>query len=213
MKSHSNETGYTMLETIMYISVLIVLGGVLAKYVHTVFERYKTGRAAQQVVDLKKAIMQYTAKDEDYRKLDLEEMVTHRALPYDLMSRTNALGGNVLLGPVSKIGTTPSDDAKDNYMFYITFDGLPQASCVELLSQNQFYGGGTDIDCIIANDATLWGYEYSLFNGCGESNPTSENVARMTDNGGESISDKITISKAIEACSKKTNNKITWIFS
>lgn len=213
MKAHTEENGYTMLETIMYISVMIVLGGVLAKYVHTVFERYKTGRVSQQVVDLKNAIMQYTATAEDYAKLDIENMVKDRALPFDLMMKTNALGGNVLLGPVSKIGETPSADSKDNYMFYITFDGLPPASCTELLSQGQFYGGGSDIDCIIVNDNVRWGYEYSLYENCGTGNPQANNVAKQIGNVAESITDKITVSAAVSACNKTRDNKITWIFS
>lgn len=213
MKTHTNENGFTMLETIMYISVMIVLGGVLAKYVHTVFIRYKTGRVSQQVVDLKKAVIQYTAANEDYARLDLNKMVTDRALPFDLMTKVNALGGKILLGPVSKMSTPPSTDPKDNYMFYITFEGLPRESCIELLSQGQFYGGGSDIDCIIANDLTRWGYEYSLYTNCGEGNPKSENVAKQTSHGAESITDKITLSAAVNACNKKTNNKITWIFS
>lgn len=213
MKSHTNEYGSTMLETIMYISVMIVLGGVLAKYVHTVFERYKTGRVSQQVVDLKNAVSQYTATAEDYSKLDIDNMVKDRALPFDLMSKANALGGNILLGPVSKMSETPSANPNDNYMFYITFEGLPQASCIELLSQGQFYGGGSDIDCIIANDEIRWGYEYSLYESCGKSNPKSENVAKMVGNKAESITDKVTLSAAVTACSRKNNNKITWIFS
>lgn len=213
MKSNSNENGYTMIETIMYISVMIVLGGVLAKYVHTVFLRYKTGRASQQVVDIKKAVIQYTATDEDYRRLDLDKMVADRALPYDVMAKVNALGGKISLGPVSKIGSTPSGNAKDDYMFYVTFDGLPQSSCVELLSQGQFYGGGSDIDCIIANDTTRWGYTYSLYDGCGAGNNKSANVAKQNGSNAESIMDKITMTAALKACHKKIGNKITWIFS
>jgi len=213
MKANSNENGYTMLETIMYISVMIVLGGVLAKYVHTVFLRYKTGRASQQVVDIKKAVIQYTATDEDYSRLDLDKMVADRALPYDALSKVNALGGQILLGPVSKISGTPSGEAKDDYMFYITFDGLPRSSCVELLSQGQFYGGGSDIDCIIANDTTRWGYQYSLYASCGAGNPKSENVAKQNGSNAESIMDKITMTAALNACNKEVNNKITWIFS
>lgn len=213
MKSHTSENGYTMLETIMYISIMIVLGGVLAKYVHTVFERYKTGRVSQQVVDLKKAIMQYTATDEDYSRLDIDKMIDDRAIPFDLTGKLNALGGRISFGPVSKINATPSTDVKDNYMFYITFEGLPQTSCVELLTQGQFYGGGSDIDCIITNDEVKWGYQYSLYASCGRNNPKSENVAKMVDNKAESITDKITISTALSACNKQKNNKITWIFS
>lgn len=207
MPSHTNEKGYTMLEAIMYISLMIVLGTVLAKYVHTVFQRYKTGRVAQQVIDIKKAVMFFTAADEDYSKLTLDEMVEKRALPYDLLSKRSSLGGPIKLGPVSALVSSP--DINDNYMFYITFENLPDKSCIELLTQGQFYGGGTDIDSILVNGTHAWRYQYSLYN-------TTEIHSIVTISlkpNQTNASIEVTIDKALEACSKNDNNKITWIFS
>lgn len=207
MRSHSNENGYTMLEAIMYISIMIVLGVVLTKYVHTVFERYKTGRVSQQVVDLKKSVVFYTAADEDYHRVTLDGMVEKRAIPFDMLSKKNALGGDIKLGPVSELVENP--EVEDNYMFYITFGGLPQASCIELLSQGQFYGGGMDIDSVIANKTYVWRYEYSLYKTGGIPNV---NTVKLTV-GQTSAAIEVNISVALKACSKKQNNEITWIFS
>ena len=55
MRTTGSEKGYTMLETIMYIGILGTLGAILASYASEVFGRYKTGRIAQQILDLKKA--------------------------------------------------------------------------------------------------------------------------------------------------------------
>ncbi len=210
MRSHSNENGYTMLEAIMYISIMMVLGTVLAKYVHSVFQRYKTGRVSQQVVDIKKAVTFFTAADEDYSRLTLDEMVEKRALPYDLLSKRSALGGVIKLGPVSELMATPV--INDNYMFYITFGNLPMASCVELLSQGQFYGGGTDIDTILVNGTHAWRYQYSLYNtGATSGLKNVETVSLKANQTSAAI--EVTVAKAVQACSKKENNEITWIFS
>ena len=53
MRTTGSEKGYTMLETIMYIGILGTLGAILASYASEVFGRYKTGRIAQQILDLK----------------------------------------------------------------------------------------------------------------------------------------------------------------
>ena len=74
MRTTGSEKGYTMLETIMYIGILGTLGAILASYASEVFGRYKTGRIAQQILDLKKAIITYTAASEDSSELDMQKM-------------------------------------------------------------------------------------------------------------------------------------------
>ncbi len=94
-------------------------------------------------------------------------------------------------------------------MFYITFGNLPDTSCVELLSQGQFYGGGTDIDSIIANKTFAWRYPYSLYKTDGIANVNT--VTIQPGQTGGSI--EINISEAVKSCTQKQNNEITWIFS
>ncbi|MCM1323773.1 MAG: hypothetical protein NC218_06390 [Acetobacter sp.] len=208
MRRASDENGYTMLEAIMYISIMIVLSGVLAKYVGTVFTRYKTGRVSQQVVDLKKIIVFFTAADEDYSKLTLEELTEKKALPFDMANQHNALGGKIEISSVQAMrkeaGLSTTSD--DNYMFHISFDGLPRESCIELLTQGQFYGGGTDIDTIIVNNSYAWQYQYSLYDTVGLSHVQPKISLPES-------SIKINITKALEACTEEENNKISWIFS
>ena len=145
MRGKNNETGYTMIETIMYISILGVLGVVLASYANAVFTRYKTGRIAQQILDLKKAILSYTAAEEDYSTLDKTKMQEDKAIPLDMRDLHHALGGSIELGPVGNSTTS-------KYLYYITFSGIYQKGCIELLSQGQFYGDGSEMDTLIVND-------------------------------------------------------------
>lgn len=222
MKKHSDEAGYTMLETIMYISIMIVLSISIMRYINTAFTRYKTGRVSQQVVDLKKAIMEFTAIDEDYRNLTLIDMADKRAIPYDLLKSyskpqnnapdtisypKHALGGNVKLGCVrQKLEEEhkPSTSLQNNYMFYITFEGIPRESCIELLIQGQFYGGGTDMDSIIVNNSNLWQYQHSLYPKTGLTlMPLPENATGID----------ISVTQALDTCSRTLDNQITWIFS
>ncbi len=199
-----NEKGSTMIETIMYIALLILLGGAIAGYIGTAFTRYKTGRVAQQVIDLKKAVVQYTAASADYKNLRLTKdgdkngMMEDNALPLDMKNGTHALGGKIKLGSAATLLATPTDD--QHYMFYITFENLPQASCAEVLTQGQFCGDGSDMDTLIVNNSKLWKFQYSLFHATGMETQTG-------------TPDKITLGKALESCYKKTGNVITWIFS
>ena len=62
----NNEQGNTMIQTILYFCILIALSVSIAKNISGIFGRYKTGRISQQVVELKKSIIQYSAVDEDY---------------------------------------------------------------------------------------------------------------------------------------------------
>lgn len=200
----NNEKGNTMLETIMYIGLLIMLGGAIANYVGTAFTRYKTGRVTQQIIDLKKAVVQYTAASADYKDLRLSEennkngMMEDKALPMDMKDGKHALGGRIQLGSAAKLLATPSND--QNYMFYITFENLPQASCTEVLTQGQFCGDGSDMDTLIVNNDKVWRFPYSLFPVNGLQIQTG-------------IPNKINIGQALDSCYKKTGNAITWIFS
>ena len=99
---HNNEKGYTMIETIMYISILGTLGVILASYAGNVITRYKTGRIAQQIIDLKKAIINYTAADEDYTQLSVAKMQEDKAIPLDMRDLRHEWFNITVPGKVSR---------------------------------------------------------------------------------------------------------------
>lgn len=212
MTDINNQKGYTMLETIMYISLLIVLGGVLAGYAHTVLNRYKTGRTAQQILDLKKAIVYFTAADENYGNLSALEMSKHNSVPLDMRAPDNrirhALNGEVNIGPATEL---MGENADSDFMFYVTFNGIYQGACVELLTQGQFYGDGSEMDTLIVNNTHAWRYEYSFY----DTQKISQVVTLTPASNGitNAVSISLTISDALAACTQKQNNSITWIFS
>lgn len=197
----NNEKGYTMIETIMYISILGVLGVILASYAGSVINRYKTGRIAQQIIDLKKAIINYTAADEDYTNLDMTKMQEDKAVPLDMRDLHHALGGRILFGPVGN-GTT------EKYLFYITFQGIYRKGCIELLSEGQFYGDGSNMDTLIVNDKTAWYYEHSFYD-----TTSIQTQYEIKSNGSVAVSIRPNMEQIMKACDSDENNSITWIFS
>ena len=245
MRATNNQHGYTMLETIMYVGLLLILGTTLAKYAHAVMLRYKTGRTAQQVLELKKAIIQYSASDEDYSDISVLAMDTSASLPLDMRTGNpsvarHALGGTVQIGPAAELKenteeTTNTDPAPDDpedpeepetpavltedqrkmyYMFYIRFNGIPQASCSEILTQGQFYGDGSEMDTLIVNNQA-WRYRYSFFDfTLSDIQVSNTKTLVPTGTGADAApSIRLTISEALAACSDKNNNRIIWIFS
>ena len=226
MRYSENERGYTMIEMMMYISVLIILGGVLASYAHKAMNRYKTGRVTQQVVELKKAILHFTAADEDYRNVSVENMDTHHSLPLDMRSgdktrAVHAMGGSIEIGPAAA-SPVNADDENKYYMFFIKFDHLPKDSCVEILTQGQFYGEGSEMDTLIVNHALAWQFPYSFYDtrnyDGGGISTTLEFALKCMSKGpdGECIkqeSTKLDINEALRACTEESNNEIVWIFS
>jgi hypothetical protein len=117
----------------------------------------------------------------------------------------HALGGRVNLGPATtapKASSNPSALTTNKYMFYITFENIPLNSCVEILTDGQFYGDGGDIDTLIIND-DIWYYENSFFE-------TSEETKKI-DN--EIRQGRLSVEQATRACTHPSDNSITWIFS
>ncbi len=204
MRFANNEKGSTMIETILYISVLGTLGVILASYVGAVLTRYKTGRIAQQILDLKKAIVNFTAADDSYVNLDEELMQAKKAIPLDMRNLHHALSGKITFGPVGD-GTI---DSNDKYLFYITFEDIYQKGCIELLLQGQFYNNGSDLDALIVNNNTAWYYEYSFYD-------TTQIHTRYKINSllSSTGSSRPTLEQISKACNRKNDNDITWIFS
>ncbi len=214
MTKKNNQHGYTMIETILYISLLIILGGILTGYAHNVIRRYRIGRVAQQVIELKKAILQYTAVNEDYTALDINKMIEKDALPLDMRSQRHALGGAVSLGAVSDLPGVPQND-NYRYLFYIRFDNLFRGACTELLTQGQFYGDGSDLDTLIVNNDHAWKYKHSYFDDTPTegTNILEPDISTATPDLMSAPNIRLTISEALDACHKKDNNHIIWIFS
>lgn len=194
----NNEKGTTMLETILYISFLFMLGSTIYSNISKGVNRYKTGRLTQQLVDLKKAIIQYTAVDEDFSKLSEEGMRRTSSMPIDMRQLRHALSGSVKFGPATEIATTT--DAINKYLYYITFENVSNKACIEVITSAQFYTTGSEMDSIIVNERYGWQYPFSHFD-------LNTSTTRILTSHNFSYPD------VAAACSEGAHNNITWIFS
>lgn len=195
----NNEQGSTMIETLLYLCVLIMLGATISKGVINVFSRYRTGRMSQQLIDLKKAISHYTAADEDYSTLTEEGMLTNKGLPLDLQNLNHAMNGKIEFGPASEIAYDLNSN--NRYMFYITFYDVDKEACIEILTQGQFYGDGSEMDALIVNQSYGWNYQYSLF--------SLDGIAHVSQLNHQTLD----LENAMRGCTRNKDNQITWIFS
>ncbi|MBQ8750724.1 MAG: hypothetical protein IJZ30_03715 [Alphaproteobacteria bacterium] len=194
----NNEKGTTMLETILYISFLFMLGSTIYSNISKGVNRYKTGRLTQQLVDLKKAIIQYTAVDEDFSNLSEEGMRRTSSMPIDMRQLRHALSGPVKFGPATEIATTT--DAINKYLYYITFENLSNKACIEVITSAQFYTTGSEMDSVIINERYGWQYPFSHF----DLNTSTKRIL---------TSHNFSYQDVANACSEGAHNNITWIFS
>ena len=143
----NDEKGLTMIETLLYLSFLLMLASTIYSNIAKGFDRYRTGRLSQQLVDLKKAIIQYTAVDEDYSQLTEEGMVRTSSMPLDMRHLRHSLSGPIKFGPATEIATTT--DAINKYLYYITFENVHNKACIEVITAAQFYTTGSEMDSLL----------------------------------------------------------------
>jgi hypothetical protein len=233
MIKSSNEKGYTMLEVVMYTGLIIIITGMIANMVSSVFYRYKIGRINQQVLDLKKSIVYYTATWENYGDLDIGDgsmddnphflsfnrMVQDNVISMDLKNGIHALGGGIDLGSSINYDKASPNKTSNKYMFYITFEGLTQSACTEVVTQGPFYSDSSDLDTLIINDESRWRYKYSHFESDYNFAKIDEVLEYTTSSDPDTPNKKkipsisLSISDALNACHREKDNYITWIFS
>lgn len=201
MIEKSNERGNTMIQTIMYICILIALSTAIAKNISGIFGRYKVGRISQQLVELKKAIIQHSAVDEDYTLITEENMEKSNSMPLDLRDFRHALGGKIEIGAAIEISSSNPPLPTDKYMYYVTFHAVHKQACVEILSHGQFFTDGSELDTVIINNNVAWNYQFSQF----ETNhiPSVNQLQQQY----------LSIQEAIASCTRNADNLITWIFT
>lgn len=224
MEIKNEQSGRSLLEALLYVSFLILIGASITQLVSEAFDRYAIGRTSQQVLELKKTVMQFTAANEDYTVLacsdcdtsinyddlydinkdnGLNKIFKDKSLPYELNHRSHSLGGKFSIGCASDIAEDKGD-IENNYMFFIAFKGLKQEACIEILSRGQFYTEGSEADTILVNpeysDGYAWQFKHSLFQ-------TQRHIRK------EIITHRLTLDEGILCCTRKLDNTIIWIYS
>jgi len=127
------------------LGVLAVIGMVtlsISKLVSSIYDKYKTSRISQQIVDLKKAVSNRYVANGDYTVINVADIISDRIAPHDMIDGAKVM--HAYNGEVTFSGT------KDTYL--IKFDKLPDRICLELALMNWQFHGDSDLYRIKIND-------------------------------------------------------------
>lgn len=201
MKKTSEQTGYTLIESIAFICIITMVAIAIISVVSHMLDRYKISRVTSQVVELQKNIINRCAAAESYYSCikkygstcvqGMGKMLcTENLVPGDMECNGNTLyhkyGGKVTFNSysVSNRGLT------GGYNFRIDFIDIPQKACIELATQNWAHDQYSNLIRMFINDTECtWRSEWT------------PNCIMPLSN-----------TKAMQLCNKKEKNKIYWNF-
>lgn len=127
MKQLKVQSGYTMIESIAFLGIVIMLGVAVLTLISRMQDKFKISRIGQQVIELQKAIDYRYSSAANYQDLDVHDLIDEKLPPNDMVVDNNlyhSFGGPVVVRPNG-----------DNYSYRIEFHNLPKDPCVELAVQ------------------------------------------------------------------------------
>lgn len=190
----SCQKGYTMIEVVATISILIMVITGMSKTVSHMFGRYKFNEALTQIRDLRKVISDRFAATGDYSTLSAKLLIDEKLAPGNMVASpvtmVNSFGGAVTVTAAKTYGTGKS--------FSITFNSLPRQVCVEAANINWRVDDTSSLISIMINNKKP---EFTWpINKISSVSPASTDLP-------------MTMPKAQAACNSNTDkNTITWEF-
>ncbi len=157
MKNKSSQSGYTLLEAIMFIGVITAVAIAIVSVTSKMLDRYRISRASSQLVEIQRAIANRFAASPGYGEIktsgssqtNVDKLLKReKLLPADIYWKNNVpyhkLNGKIVInsqyvGNVTGTGTynRRSDTNVSPYnVFQVFFYGLTQKQCVELASMS-----------------------------------------------------------------------------
>ncbi len=147
MKKCSEQSGYTLLESIAFICIITMVAISIISVISHMLDRYRISRVTSQVTELQRSIINRCAAAESYYSCIKEYgttcvaamgkmLCTENLVPGDMECSGNTLyhkyGGKVTFNSYgdSARGLT------SGYNFRIDFASLPKNACIELATQN-----------------------------------------------------------------------------
>ena len=206
MKS-GRQSGYTMLEAIVYITISALLVVGVFKIMNNMIERYKISRMAMQVEEVHKAIVDRCGSYKNYEDCALKHgknlsaglialLCNEKLAPKDMRCTSKVLFYRSAAIEFDTLVTTPGRHIPSGRNLAIMYNRLSMQECIELASHdfgnNQYF----DLDSMQV-DATVFKWPADI----------GEQDDRKTKKLPVSPSD------AIKACvEKKNKNMVMWIF-
>ena len=124
MKRQNTQSGYTLIESMMFIGVVIMLAISIISLINNMLDKYRMSRVTQQIVDLQKNIDFRFSSAENFDDLDSDLLTKESVVPGDMVSDGkiyHAYKGEVTIS-----------SARQGSVYEVSFTGLPYNACVEL---------------------------------------------------------------------------------
>lgn len=190
----SDQLGYTMIEVVATISILIMVITGMTKTVSNIFGKYKYNEVLNQIRDLRKTVNDRFSAIGDYSDLSAKLLIDEKIAPSTMVAGNvliNSFGGQVYLSPADTYGKNKS--------FEMQFTNLPSTVCVEAATINWRVDDTSTLVKVIINDKNK-PYTWPV-NTIGNSVKPGQNSLPMT------------IPMAQKACNDKDEkNLIIWEF-
>lgn len=135
-----NENGYTMMEVISVLAIIGVLAAGSARLVSSMFDRYKSNRVADQIIDIQKAINRRYVADGNYKSLTAATLISEKVLGGDM------LAANKLVHAYGDIEVSGGDTT-----FKVSFKDLPYNICTMLANLNWIIQDSSDLVSLDVN--------------------------------------------------------------
>ncbi|MDO4183627.1 MAG: type 4 pilus major pilin [Rhodospirillales bacterium] len=193
MKDKNSQSGYTLLEAIMFIALISMVAVAIVNVSSKMLDRYRISRLVSQAVEIAQNFAHRCAAAEDYSKCAVggkaKMLCTEKLLPGDIKCKNNTFkhkyGGNVTFGSVSGHGL----DSKNT--FSIVFYDVPQTACIELITYSWDNLSYVQLAMLMVNSKGWYMWKFSN---------NSSNLL------------PISVKKATELCYSRTSNQVFLTF-
>ena len=216
MRKKNNQSGRTMLEAMLVISIIVALSAGLAKIINAGVNRYRISSTTSQLFDMRKAIKARYMAIGNYSNLDgtdtntlITDKIISRAMGARAGNGVVNVYGNVLINVGLDTDNREVDirnaysldaAAPDDRYFSITYTDLPRDACVALLNIDWPHSGSTGIMAVFAQGgggATLLGANID---------EGSTWIA------GDRVRFPLSVDEIVNICTDSNNNRISWYF-
>ena len=191
----NQQSGRTLLESILVISFIGVLSVGILKVVNTMITRYKQSRVTQQIREVQKSITDHYAVEGVYTALSTEDFIRNRLAVGDInvsadqTRMEHAMGGGIIVGP----------SGANDETFVVTFFGLNLQSCLDMSTIDWVMNDSTELRSI------------AVFNSSAREVPEDSEILTWTDDeGGDTL--PVTLQMAMGLCMNNSDNVISWEF-
>lgn len=154
-----NKNGYTLIELIISLGIIVILGALIFILVPKVMSSYKAQSEINNINNIRSAVNSLFLTKVDYRDLTTKLMINSKSLPDTLyedmkgennVTLLNGFKGEVTIEGLKSTTGNYSPSGNDYAAYMIRYKSIPQDECVKIVSgvSSDFYNiavGTTDV--------------------------------------------------------------------